>query len=67
MECGLKDKVSPSTTDLYKPVPPPFADPHTPSQDSHIVGLEFVQDHRTTENKYDKKGVIVEEVDRCTR
>ena len=68
MECRFKKKVSPSTTDLYKPVPPPFAAPIPPSQDNHIVVLafKFVQYHRPTEGEYDKKGIIVEEMDECT-
>jgi hypothetical protein len=67
MECRVKKKISPPTTDLYEPVPPPFAVPFPLSQDIHIiVDLAFVQYHWPTERKYDKNGIVVEEMYECT-
>ena len=66
MECRVKKEVSPSTTDLYKLVPPPFAVPFPPSQDPHIiVDLAFVQYHWPTEREYDEDGIVVEEMEEC--
>jgi hypothetical protein len=52
---------------LYKPVPPSLTVPFSPLCDLHIDGLAFVQNHWPTEREYDKKGIIVEEMDICTR
>ena len=67
MECRVKKEVSPSTTDLYKPVPPPFAVPFPPSQDFRVGGLAFVQYRRPTEREYDKNGIIIEDMNKCNR
>jgi hypothetical protein len=39
--CRLEHDVSPPTTDLYKPVPPPFAVPFPSQQDLVISNLAF--------------------------
>jgi hypothetical protein len=41
MGCGLEHDVSPSTADLYKVVPPPFAAPIPSIQVLAIVDLAF--------------------------
>ena len=66
MECRVKDEVPPSTTDLYSPMPPPFAIPFPSLYELDLVVLAFVQNHGPAEREYDKKGVIVEEMDKCT-
>ena len=67
MEYRVKKEVSPSATDLYKPVPPSFAVPFPPSQDIRILAdLAFVQYHRPTEREYDKNRIVVEEMGECT-
>jgi hypothetical protein len=49
VESRFKHEVSPSTTDLYQAVPPPFALPFPLCEDLHIVGLAFIQNHWPTE------------------
>jgi hypothetical protein len=66
MECRLKNDASPSTTDLYKPVPPSFAAPFAPFQKLVIVDLAFVQNRGPGERKDVKKGIIVKNVDEWT-
>jgi hypothetical protein len=70
-ECRVKNEVSPSTTNLYKPEPPPFAIPFPSSQDMRIVGLvsgrSGVPNHGPTEREYNEREIIVEEMEECTR
>ena len=55
-------------TYLHKPVPPPLAVPFPSLQEvNFVVDLVFVEKQRPTEREYDKKRVIVEEVDKGTR
>jgi hypothetical protein len=63
--CRLEHDVSPSTTDLGKPVPPPFK-VRFPilRKPAIVVDLDFVQNCRPSERENVQKGIIIENVDK---
>jgi hypothetical protein len=66
--CRLEHEVTPSTANLYKSVPPTLVIPFPTSQDFDGVFLFFVRKGcRPAEKEYVKKGVVFEDVDKCTR
>ena len=63
--CRLEHEVPPSTANLYETIPPTLVIPVPFSEDSDGTRLAFVQKigSRSTEIKYVKKEVVVEDVD----
>jgi hypothetical protein len=65
--CRLENEVPPSTANLYKSIPPTLVIPFASSQDLDGAFLVFVRQGRSAEKEYVEKGVVVEDVDKCTR
>jgi hypothetical protein len=61
--CRSEYQVSPSSAYLCESVPPSFTVPFLPCYEMELVVPVSIEDGRSVEIKYVKKGIIVEDVD----
>jgi hypothetical protein len=66
MGCRGEDLLSPSLADVDELVSPAFAGRHSPLSDTGIVDRDLNLENWSIEAKNIEKGIVIENLDRCT-